>query len=192
MFWDCCHLDLLSGFERFELVYPSLGLCLSAQHWAFHSNIFSSAGDKRFLCWSKCKDEKPSWDRLIWFTLKEKCGRRFSKKSKNLQWIRRETSLFQNSHTKWSKPCDQNLFPWFPSPMVIHSSTANGQAPETRHLNRKGFKRSGKRSFHSNAVTSPDRRGEYREKQQPREGQTGPFTSVVVLISASPAPSAGL
>lgn len=58
MFWDCCHLDLFSGFERFELVNPSLGLCLSAQRFTELLQYFFFIEDKRFLCGSKCKDGK--------------------------------------------------------------------------------------------------------------------------------------
>lgn len=45
MLWDCCHLDLLSGFEKFELVHPSIGLCLSAQHFTnLLPNLFFCVG----------------------------------------------------------------------------------------------------------------------------------------------------
>jgi len=91
MFWDSCNLDLFSGLERFELVHPSLGLCLSARHFTELLQYFFFIENKRFLCWRKCKDGKGS---LVWFIQKEKRGRRFSEM---LLWERREQSLFWKS-----------------------------------------------------------------------------------------------
>lgn len=65
MFWDCCHFDLFSGLERLELGYPSLGLCLSAQHfpellWYFIFLEDYSAG-------VNVRMAKPSGGSLGWF-----------------------------------------------------------------------------------------------------------------------------